>query len=43
MLNFREELSKVLRKRESVRNAEERNGEAILREVVIPYFEYGEL
>ena len=40
MLDFREELSKVLRKRETVRNAEERNGEAILREVVIPYFEY---
>lgn len=40
MLNFREELSKVLNGRKKAQHAEERNGEAILKEVVIPYFEY---
>lgn len=40
MLNFQKELSKVLRNREKARNVEERNGEAILSEVLIPYFKY---
>ena len=40
MLNFRKELSKVLSSRKKAREAEERNGEAILKEVVIPYFNY---
>ena len=40
MLDFREELNKVLNKRKKLREAEDRDGEAILKEVVIPYFEY---
>ena len=40
MLNFREELRKVIERREIVSCAEERNGEDILKKVVIPYLGY---
>ena len=40
MLDFRKELNTVLANRKKAREAEERNGEIILKEVVIPYFEY---
>lgn len=39
-MDFREELNKITEKRNRYFFAEKRNGETILKEVVIPYFKY---